>query len=768
MDELKLTLEELRATLYSIGDAVITTDRDGRIRRMNPVAEQLTGWTESGAVGRSLEEVFVIINEDTLESVENPVVRVLRDNIVVGLANHTLLIAKDGTRRPIADSGAPIHDTCGDISGVVLVFRDQTEQREAERALCESEERFRSVFEHSPFGMHFYELMPDGRLIFRRANPAAAAILNFDHTPVIGLPIEEAFPPLIHTEVPARYRACVTEKTPWRTEQITYDDGRITGCYRVIAFSTTNSHMVALFEDVTPIKLAEQELMEREKRYRAIFEAQYQFTGLLTTDGIMTECNTTALKFAGVTLKDVVGRPFWEAPWWAGDEGRQMRVRNAIARAVAGEFVRYEVEVSGCGDSRALIDFTIKPVCDVNGQVILLVPEGHDITALRQAEAEREKMQAQLLHSQKMEAIGRLAGGVAHDFNNMLSVINGYSELLLSRLPMDNPMVPELQEIRNAGGRSADLVRQLLAFARRQPVEPMVLDLNPAITELNKMMRRLIGESIRLEWKPADAICLVRIDPTQLDQILANLLVNARDALTGRADGLIRVCTRVLPAGPGLDARSMVELEVTDNGCGMSPEVLAHVFEPFFTRKPKGQGTGLGLATVYGIVEQNHGTISVRSEAGQGTTFIIRFPMQDRLDGTARRVLNPPLHVAGPRTVLLVEDEKAVLKIETKMLQRLGFEVLATSEPENALQIAQSHEGEIHILVTDVIMPRMSGLVLAERIRETRPAIRVLYMSGYAEDVLDSMDPAATGDAFIQKPFTVDGLSRRLATLIDT
>ncbi|PKN45444.1 MAG: hypothetical protein CVU59_09065 [Deltaproteobacteria bacterium HGW-Deltaproteobacteria-17] len=774
-------LEELHATLYSIGDAVITTDAGGLVRRMNPVAEQLTGWVESEARGRPLTEVFQIVGEDTGLPVENPVTTVLRHGKIVGLANHTLLISKDATIRPIADSGAPILNADGAVTGVVLVFRDQSAQRDQERHLAESEERFRSIFEHSPLGMHFYELSWRDELIFQGANPAAQRILGFDHGPLNGKTIEEAFPPLLQTEIPDRYRECVRHGIVWRTERMTYEDDRIVGCYRVTAFPTSKNHMVAMFEDITPIKQAEEELRASERRFRAIFNSSFQFVGLMTPAGIVIEANRTALDFAGIKAEEVVGKPMWEAFWWAEDNRRVERLRKSIKQAASGEFVRYDVKLRGRNGTSAFIDFSIKPIRDDQGNIVLLMPEGRDITAQRKAEMEREKVQAQFQHAQKMEAVGRLAGGVAHDFNNMLSVINGYTEILLSQIQTSNPMYADLQEIRNAGQRSTELVRQLLTFARRQPVEPRVLDINVTVTQLMKMIERLIGENIRIEWSPAVQACPVRLDPAQLDQILANLVVNARDAMPD--GGVIRIVTRLVTVEPvemrPVDARpvvdgrpvdgkpvQMIELAVSDNGSGMSAEILEHVFEPFFTTKETGRGTGLGLATVYGIVQQNHGTVSITSAPGRGTSVTIRLPVWTRPRETGEQATEPPPPQESQRyTVLLVEDEKAVLKIEQKMIEKLGFTVIATSDADEAVRICRTFPDTIHLLVTDVVMPKTGGLQLAEDIRKLRPGIRVLFMSGYSEEILDPGRLPEGEGHFIQKPFTVDGLSRKIQLL---
>jgi CheY-like chemotaxis protein len=374
-----------------------------------------------------------------------------------------------------------------------------------------------------------------------------------------------------------------------------------------------------------------------------------------------------------------------------------------------------------------------------------------------------------------MESVGRLAGGVAHDFNNMLNVILGHAELLLDDAPEGHPMRSDLEEISKAAQRSADLTRQLLAFARKQTVAPKVLDLNDTIESMLKMLRRLIGEDIDLLWKPGDALSPIRMDPTQLDQTLANLVVNARDAIglnvgkitieTGRASFDEEYCATHAGYAPG----DYVMLAVGDNGCGMDAETLSHLFEPFFTTKALGKGTGLGLATVYGVVKQNEGFINVYSELGQGTSFRIYLPVyraekSDREAGGAAGAAPE----RGNETILLVEDEPAILAMTTKMLTRLGYRVLAASTPGEAIRLAEQHAGQLHMLMTDVVMPEMNGRDLAKRLLALYPGLKRLFMSGYTADVIAHQGVLDEGVNFIQKPFAMRDLSQMVRAALDS
>jgi nitrogen-specific signal transduction histidine kinase/ActR/RegA family two-component response regulator len=396
----------------------------------------------------------------------------------------------------------------------------------------------------------------------------------------------------------------------------------------------------------------------------------------------------------------------------------------------------------------------------------------HDITERKRAEDERGKLQAQLNQAQKMESVGRLAGGIAHDFNNMLSVIIGHTEIALDQVDSAQPLHEDLDEILRAAHRSAHLTRQLLAFARKQTISPKVLDLNETVEDMLKMMRRLIGEDIDLLWKPGRDFWPVKVDPAQIDQILANLCVNARDAISGVGKVTIETvnvtfdeayCANHIGFVPG----EFVLLAVSDDGCGIDKETQEKLFEPFFTTKGVGQGTGLGLATVYGIVKQNNGFINVYSEPGQGTTFKIYLP---RHQGKAEQMQKegpaaPAVH--GHETILLVEDEPAILSMGKAMLERLGYRVLTAGTPGEAIRLAEEHPGEIHLLMTDVVMPEMNGRDLAKNLLSLYPNLKRLFMSGYTANVIVHHGVLDEGVHFIQKPFSRKDLAAKVREALE-
>lgn len=395
-----------------------------------------------------------------------------------------------------------------------------------------------------------------------------------------------------------------------------------------------------------------------------------------------------------------------------------------------------------------------------------------DITERKRVKEEREKLQVQLNQAQKMESVGRLAGGVAHDFNNMLGAILGSAELGMMKVSPTDPAYETLKDIQKAAQRSVDLTRQLLAFARKQTVAPKVLDLNETLEGMLKMLRRLIGEDIELAWLPGKDLGRVRMDPSQIEQLLANLCVNARDAIhdTGKITvetGAVTFDETDCAAHVGLVPGEYVRLTVSDTGCGMNAETLSHLFEPFFTTKEVGKGTGLGLATVYGIVKQNKGFTNVYSEPGQGTTFKIYLPRYATETGrTAKMDANQPA-VRGHETILLVEDEPMILDITKTMLERQGYTVQAAATPGEAIRLAREHAGEIHLLMTDVIMPEMNGRDLAKNLLSLYPNLKRLFMSGYTADVIAHHGVLDEGVQFIQKPFSVQTLAVKIREVLD-
>ena len=385
---------------------------------------------------------------------------------------------------------------------------------------------------------------------------------------------------------------------------------------------------------------------------------------------------------------------------------------------------------------------------------------------------EQKNLEVQFAQSQKMQAVGQLAGGVAHDFNNLLTAITGYSELTLRRLPAEDPLRQNIEEINKAGDRAAALTRQLLAFSRKQVLQPKVLDLNAIVSELEKMLRRLIGENVELRTALGAGLGSVRADPGQVEQIIMNLAINARDAMP--QGGKLTVETKNVHLDEDYAKNHVavtpgpyVMLAVSDTGAGMSEQTQKQIFEPFFTTKEAGKGTGLGLSTVYGIVKQSGGSIWVYSEVGRGTTFKIYLPRVDEGAEEYKRGAGTEETLQGAETILLAEDEEMVRKLARQVLEMYGYRVLEAANGGAALLICERHNEPIHLLITDVIMPEMSGRELADRLAQLRPAMKVLYMSGYTDDAIVHQGVLDEEANFIQKPFPTDALARKVREVLD-
>lgn len=534
--------------------------------------------------------------------------------------------------------------------------------------------------------------------------------------------------------------------------------------------------------DVTNRKLAKAELEETQAELRRSYEqfdrerrrteeAVRKSEELLESAGHIAgvggwevDLETMYVSWTAETCR-IHGVPVGTAPHvddaiaYYSPESREV-IRAHVERALQ-DGIPYDVELPLIRKDGAQIWVRTEGRAEMeNGVAKRLFGVVQDISARRAAEAERQKLYEELLHAKKLESVGRLAGGVAHDFNNIISVILGHAELSLDSLEAGHPLRVELEEIRSAARRSAALTQQLLAFARKQAVSPKVIDLNETVDGMLKMLRRLIGEQITLVWKPGAALKSVLMDPSQVDQILANLCVNARDATDGAGEVLISTSNVQMELGE-VPSGEYILLTVKDDGHGIEKETLEHLFEPFFTTKAPGGGTGLGLATVYGIVKQNGGHIRVTSEASQGTEFRIYLPAVDgKMKGTKDSKSEEKLR--GGDTILLVEDEPALLKLGRRMLEALGYRVLAAPGPYEALDIADREEG-IDLLVTDVIMPRMNGRELMNSLKRIHPELRVLYISGYTAEVIANQGVLEEDVHFLQKPFSMNALSRALA-----
>ncbi|MDD2735878.1 MAG: PAS domain S-box protein [Desulfuromonadaceae bacterium] len=519
------------------------------------------------------------------------------------------------------------------------------------------------------------------------------------------------------------------------------------------------SRFADLVWDIAERRQIQESLHESNELFTAAFNcAPIMITISSIEDGTCLDANQQFLNISGFSREEVIGKTSVELGWISQTD--RMQLKESIQQQ--GKIVNQEISLHTKSGQTKL--------CKYWGEVISVA--GHkQLLSIALDITEQHKAEQQLQQAQKMESIGSLAGGVAHDFNNLLTVIIGHAQLGLMELDTDHPVCNNLKEIFKMAERSADLTRQLLAFARKQAISPKTIDLNEVIDGILKMLRRLIGEDIHLAWHPAPGLWLIKADPSQLDQILANLCVNARDAIKGT--GLITIETRnntvdssYCEGNPDAVPGEYVHLSVSDDGSGMDKETMARVFEPFFTTKGIGEGTGLGLSTVYGIVKQNNGFINIYSEPGKGTTFTIHLPrIVEERQKTPTEANAAPLP-EGQETILVVEDESAILYTTSQLLGMLGYTILRAGTPGEAMRLAHEHAGEINLLITDVIMPEMNGKDLANRLQTMNPQLKCLFMSGYTSDIIAQHGVLDEGVCFIQKPFALPNLAAKVREVL--
>ena len=538
----------------------------------------------------------------------------------------------------------------------------------------------------------------------------------------------------------------------------------------VDAFSTFTATLlsvilliVVLDEARREAQQAERARQDSEQRRQTIFERAPVGIAVVDAGGRYLEVNGAFERMLGYPAGDVVGRHFREVTLPADLAVTERLFDEMVAGGREQFFLekRYVKQDGGAAWAR----LSVSAVRDAAGGLVHTVSMIEDVS-------ERKQLEEQLLHAQKLEALGQLAGGVAHDFNNLLAAMMGYTQLIQRTMASDDPRQGDLLEIRRAGDRAAALSRQLLAFARRQVIDPRLVDVNEALRATEPMLRRLVGPDVDVVLQLAPAVARVRVDPGQLEQVILNLAVNANDAMpqggtleiaTGAAI-LDDAYTRLHPdATPG----AHVLLAVRDTGIGMTADVRARIFEPFFTTKEPGKGTGLGLATCYGIVKQAGGSIWVQSEPGRGATFRVYLPARPEAATSVPALAAEPPLPGGSETVMVVEDEPTVRSVTVRMLKSAGYRVLAAGDGPEALDTARRHEGEIHALVTDVMMPRMNGTQLAQLLRAERPALRTLFVSGFTEDAGVRPEQLGKGMAYLAKPFTAEALTERLRQVLD-
>ncbi len=649
------------------------------------------------------------------------------------------------------------------------------------QALQLSNERFHQLFENMSSGVVVYEASNDGQdFIIAGFNAAGERIGNVKREHIIGKSVLDVFPETKNGLFEVLQRVWRTGE-PERFPLTYYENGNLLRWRNNYVYKLPTGEIVAVYDDVTEQKQAETALRESEERFRLVSEltSDYSFAYRVNADySLENEWVTGALeRISGYTAAELREKGGWDVLIHPEDRAVPLRQFKSLLQSKPN-VVEYRI-ITKNGGIRWMRDYARPQWDEAEQRVVRIFGAVQDITAQKEAEIALQESEARLQQAQKMESIGTLAGGIAHDFNNLLTAINGQAELGLMKLPEEHPARKNLVGILSAGNRAAKLTGQLLAFSRRQMYRPQAVGINRHIQELLDMLRHLIREDITIETKLAPDVPPINADPHQLEQILVNLVVNARDAIYAQADPArgktITIQTEKLTldeafaathpdAAPG----EYLSLSVTDTGIGMDEDVREKIFEPFFTTKPKGRGTGLGLATVYGIVKQNGGSIYVYSRKGLGTTFKILWPLPEKVDTPEHTETNETAPVlTGTETILLAEDDEQVRAFAADSLRALGYNLLVAENGAHALQQIAENQQPIDLLVTDVIMPEIDGPKLAETLRQRLPKLPVLFMSGYTDNLLGKRGALSKHVHFLQKPFSTHRLAEKVRTILD-
>ncbi|HVR72331.1 MAG TPA: PAS domain S-box protein, partial [Vicinamibacteria bacterium] len=741
--------ERLAAIVQSSADAIYAEDLDGTITAWNASAERLFGYAQDEALGRSAR----MLVPPGAEGERTAILEKTRAGERMA-PRETQRLRKDGTPVLVSLSESPLHDAEGRVVGVSAIARDVSEQRRAEQALLENEKALRAFFESDVAGILFGDggggLTANDEFLritgYSREDLRAGRIAWAEITP----------PEFTERDASARREALALGAcTPYEKQYLRKDGSRVWVMVSFAILDRESERNVGFVVNIDARKRAEDDLRRAEERFANVFHSRLMAIGIAEmSSGRLVDVNERCAEFFGYARGEMIGRTVFELGIWANPADRE---RLVAAAAGPGPVLPMEASFRRkSGDLRhALVSMesmTLSGTAEPLNMVVLVDLTGH------------KRLEMQLLQAQKMEAVGRLAGGIAHDFNNVLGVILGYSELLLRQA--SEAQRGKLDQILKAAERAAGLTRQLLIFSRRQIVEPKVLDLNVLLADLEKMLGRVIGEDVELAIVAGADLGQVKADPGQLEQVVMNLCVNARDAMPD--GGLLRIemtnvdldasdAAQHTPMTPG----RYVMLAVSDTGCGIEKEMMSKIFEPFFTTKELGKGTGLGLATVYGIVKQAGGFVWVYSEVGEGTTFKIYLPRVDE-PASPLEAREIPVPAEGWETILLVEDEASLRAITREILEEHGYRVVEAAGGNEAVEIGHRHPDPIHLLLTDVVMPGMNGRRVADSLVAARPAIKVLYMSGYTDDVIAHRGVLASGTLLLSKPFSASELLRRV------
>jgi two-component system cell cycle sensor histidine kinase/response regulator CckA len=741
-NRIEARLADLASIVEFSDDAIIGTTPDGTITSWNTGAQRMYGYLAQEIIGRSVSILAPVGHAEEIDTIFK---RLSRGEHL----DHyeTVRVTREGRLIDVSLTVSPIISPAGEVIGASSIARDISDSKRTQEALRESEAQYRFLFESNPLPMWVFD---SRTLRFLAVNEAAIQHYGYSRQEFLGMTIRDIRPPedisalLKSTSQPIQG---LQKPEVWRHQKKdgTIIDVEITA--HDLNFHETNAELV-LANDITERSKNEERLRQSEERFSKAFRSSPLAITISTqAEGRYVDANQAFVSMMGYERHELIGHTAFELRIWAVPEDRGKMVdqlsKSGKANALETQYVTKTGETRLVQVSAELVQLDGTPC-------VLAIT--NDITEAR-------RLEEQFRQAQKMEAVGRLAGGIAHDFNNMLGVVIGYSELVEEGLDPENPIRKQIEQVNKAAHRATALTRQLLAFSRQQILQPSVLNLNAVVHNLSKMLLHMIGEDISLSLKPEVPLGSVKADAGQIEQVLMNLAINARDAMPDGGKIIIETANADLDETygknhPTVRPGSYVMLSVSDTGFGMDPKTMSRIFEPFFTTKPSGEGTGLGLAMVYGVVKQSGGYIWVYSEPGKGTTFKMYFP---RVDEPAESLLKPkvtPVFERGDETILLVEDDEALRHLTLGLLRSQGYTVLEAKDAQEAMTISTKHQGPIDLLLTDVIMPGMSGTELGARLKESRPNLKALCMSGYTGTLIAQQGIINPDETLLQKPFT--------------
>jgi len=756
--------ERYRRLFETANDGIVLLEKkEGKITHANPAFEKMLGYTREESIGNKLQDIGISLDLGDFQTT------------MQNLNKNGMIMYDDVPAKTKAGQHIDTDIYLVDRARLVQCnIRDIAKRKLVEKKLRESEEKYRLVVDNIADVITVMDL----NLRFTYVSPSIIRLRGYTAEEVMAQTMEQIMTPESLRMVARVFEEEMTLEAsgtadPGRTRILELEqyrkDGSIVWLENHTSALRDNEKkligIISLSRDITERKRAEEEMKQMNIFLNAIIENIPNMIFLKDARDLrFVRFNRAGEELLGQSRDDLIGKSDYDFfPKMQADSFTE-KDRDVLS---GRKLIDIPEETIQTRWGEKILHTKKLPILNERGEPSFLLGISEDITERKRAEAEKENLQAQLMQAQRMESVGRLAGGVAHDFNNKLSVILGYTELAMELLDRADPIYQNLQQVMIAGKHSVEIVRQLLAFARKQIIAPEVLDINETMGGRLKMLRHLIGEDIDLVWSPGHGLWQVKMDPSQVDQILANLCVNARDAISGvgkvtietRNTALDEACSAEhAGAAPG----EYVMLAVSDNGCGMDRETQENIFEPFFTTKEVGKGTGLGLATVYGIVKQNKGFIEVASEPGKGTAFRIYLPRHGGETEEEVEAVEAKTPQGRGETILIVEDDVSVLHLTERILDHLGYAVLTSASPAEALTMAREYQGEIHLLMTDVILPEMSGMDLAGEMLKIRPDIMTMFMSGYTADIIDRQGVLDKGVHFVQKPFTFDSLARKV------